>query len=310
MEYIIKSDSYRLLKNELNKLTKDIDKDNIIYYDLSIDSLKDILNNANYVSLFDDKKAIIVYNANIFGTKYEYKEDLAILENYLDNPNKNTTLIFLTDSISLKKKCVKKIKDSGNLLDFKTLEKEDLNKEVRKYLSDIGYKIDTQALNILINRCNSNYDIILNELDKVMLIKKDYLINKGDIEKYTIDDSNINIFDFVDLIINRKTDVVLKNIDKVVEEGIEPAIIFSNVASQYRLILSVKNLLKQGLSEKDIANELSIHPYRVKLAHNNSYNYSNEELINKLLYIGNLDKKIKLGEIDKINALKVFLINI
>ena len=70
MEYIIKSDSYRLLKNELNKLTKDIDKDNIIYYDLSIDSLKDILNNANYVSLFDDKKAIIVYNANIFGTKF------------------------------------------------------------------------------------------------------------------------------------------------------------------------------------------------------------------------------------------------
>ena len=310
MEYIIKSDSYRFLKKELDKLTSKIDKDNIIYYDLSIDSLKDILNSANYSSLFEDKKVIIVYNSNIFGTKYEYKEDLALLDSYLDNPNENTTLIFLTDSISLKKKCVKKIKDYGNLIEFKALEKDGLNNEVRNYLSNLGFKIETDALNILINRCNNNYDIILNELDKVMVVTSNNIITKSIIEKYTIDDNNINIFDYVDLIVKRKIDLVLKNIDKLLEQGMEPTVIFSNIANQYRLILSVKNLIKCGFTERDIANELGIHPYRIKLAHKNSYDYTNDELVSKLLYIGSLDKKIKVGEIEKNNALKLFLINI
>ena len=53
-----------------------------------------------------------------------------------------------------------------------------------------------------------------------------------------------------------------------------------------------------------------IHPYRVKLALDNSYNYTNEELKNNLLEIGMLDEKIKLGLIDKYIALKLFLINI
>jgi len=73
MEYIIKSSSYRLLKNKINEITKDIDKDNIAYYDLTIDSLSVILEECNYTSLFDDKKATIVYNTNLFNTKYEYK---------------------------------------------------------------------------------------------------------------------------------------------------------------------------------------------------------------------------------------------
>ena len=82
------------------------------------------------------------------------------------------------------------------------------------------------------------------------------------------------------------------------------------IAGQYRLIYSTKNLIKQGLSEKKVADELNVHPYRIKLAHDNSYNYSNIELKDKILSIGELDKKIKTGELDKYNALKIFIINL
>ena len=101
MEYIIKSNSYRLLKDKIKELTQDIYKDNITYFDLSIDNLKDIIEECNYVSLFNDKKAIIVYNTHIFNTKYEYASELELLESYLNNSNKNTILIFIADSISL-----------------------------------------------------------------------------------------------------------------------------------------------------------------------------------------------------------------
>ena len=308
MEYIIKSNSYRLLKEQINFLTKDIDKENITYFDLSIDSLKDILSDSSYSSLFDDKKAIIVYNASIFGTKYEYKDDLALLERYLNNPNENTILIFIADSVSLKKKCVKIIKDNNHLIELNITDKE-VSNYVKEYLSNNNFKIESNALELLINNLNNNYDYILNELDKVIIMKKDYVINIDDIKNYTISIEKDNIFDFVDLII-KKDNKIFKYLNKFIENKEEVSILFSNLATQYRLIYCVRNLVKNGYSESDIAKKFDIHPYRVKLARDKGYDYSNSELKDKLLKIGELDGKIKSGLIDKYVALKLFLLDL
>ncbi|MBQ3021194.1 MAG: DNA polymerase III subunit delta [Bacilli bacterium] len=310
MEYIIKSNSYRLSKDKINELTLGIEKDNISYFDLNIDSINVILEEASYNSLFDSKKAIIVYNSNIFGTKYEYKDDLELLEKYLNNSNSNTILIFLSDSISLKKKCVKMIKDNDHLFELSMPIKDDLNDKIKDYLSKYNYKIENKALTKLINNLDSNYDYILNELDKVMLVKKDYLINLDDIEKYTISIKSDNIFDFVNVIIKKDTKKIKEYLDNYIYEKLEPAILFSNIANQYRLIYVVKNLVKNGYSEKKIAEELDIHPYRVKIAYENSFNYRDKELIDILLSIGEYDEKIKSGLLDKYVALKVFLLNL
>lgn len=310
MEYIIKSESYRLLDKKIKELTSGIQKENITYYDLTTDGLKDILNECNYVSLFNDKKAIIVNNVNIFGTKYEYKEDMDILEHYLNNPNRNTILIFIVDSISKTKKCVKIIKDNEGLIELNKLSGDELKESVKTYLKSLGYKIENNALNNLILNLNENYDYCLNELDKVTVMKKDYLINNDDIEKYTIKIKEDGIFDFVDLVIKKDTKKVFKKLEEFINKREEPAILISNIASQYRLILSVKNLLKEGYSEKEIADNLGIHPYRVKLAHDKSYDYTNDELVSKLLSIGELDEKIKQGLVDKYVALKLLLVNL
>ena len=305
MIYIIKSDSYRLLKDKINEITKDIDKSNIESYDLSCDRLKDILESLDYNTLFNEKKGIIVYNSDIFGTKKESNNELSMLESYMDSDN---IIIFIESSISLKKKMVKTIKDKGNLIEINTPVKDDLVNYIKKYLSDRNIKIDNNGINKLIYKCDSNIDYILNELDKIIIIRNDY-ISDSDIDNYVTDISKVNIFDFVDLVIKKDTISSLKMLDKIMDEEIEPAIILSNLASQYRLILSVKNLSK-SMSEKSIADTLKIHPYRVKLAKEKSFNYTNSELKEKLLNIGNIDYKIKKGDIDKYNAIKMFLINI
>ena len=131
MVYIIKSDTYRLLDKKIKELTNGIDKDNISYFDLNIDNLKDILNECNYTSLFNDKKVVIVYNTNLFSSKYEYSSDMELIENYLNNMNNNTILIFLVDSYSKTKKCVKKIIENNGLIEILNPEGNDLNDEIK-----------------------------------------------------------------------------------------------------------------------------------------------------------------------------------
>lgn len=310
MEYIIKSDSRRLLDLKIQELLNGIDKENITYFDLSIDNLSDILSDCSYSSLFDDKKAVIVNNVNIFNSKFEYKEEMELLERYLNNSNSNTILIFIASSISKVKKCVKIISSNKGLIELNKPTGDKLKDAIKDYLKQNGYKIENKALNDLISNNNENYDFCLNELDKVIVIKKDYLINQEDIDKYTTKLKEENIFDFVDLIIKKDIKKVYEKLEDFINKREEVAILMSNIASQYRLIYGVKNLIKDGYSEKEIAESLDIHPYRVKLANEKSYAYTNEELVSKLLRIGELDEKIKQGLIDKYVALKLLLVDL
>ena len=76
-----------LINKEINKIIKDnnISDFNISNYDLSEFSLQDIIDDALTVSLFDEKKAIVVNNAYIFtGTalKKDKEDNLDTLLEY------------------------------------------------------------------------------------------------------------------------------------------------------------------------------------------------------------------------------------
>ena len=66
--------------------------------------------------------------------------------------------------------------------------------------------------------------------------------------------------------------------------------------------------VQPGKSEKEIADILKIHPYRVKLALSNSRNYKAETLLNYLNILSDIDFKIKSGLINKDVAFYMFLL--
>ena len=55
---------------QINEVISNIIKDskNVTSFDLSIDSIEDIILEAGYFSLFDEEKYIVIRNANIFGS--------------------------------------------------------------------------------------------------------------------------------------------------------------------------------------------------------------------------------------------------
>ena len=65
-----------------------------------------------------------------------------------------------------------------------------------------------------------------------------------------------------------------------------------------------------NLSNDEIASKLKVHPYRVKLAINNLYSYSLEELTKNLNNLFILDKDIKTGLVNKKIAMELYLANL
>ena len=88
--YLIASNSYRLLQEKLREILTDHPYTS---FDLHYDSLDDVLEEALYFSLFDEKKYIIVRNAFIFsssrkknGEEKNTKKEEKLLQ-YLREPN-------------------------------------------------------------------------------------------------------------------------------------------------------------------------------------------------------------------------------
>ena len=89
--------------------------------------------------------------------------------------------------------------------------------------------------------------------------------------------------------------------------GEEPIKILVILANQFRIIYQAKELYKKGYSGNDIATQIGIHPYRIKLALEKAVNYDSKTLLNYLSKLADLDYDIKIGNIDASLGLEFFI---
>lgn len=308
MTYLLYGTNDYLINQEIEKLKEknNITDNDVTRYDYTETLIKDIIDDATLVPLFSNKKMIIVDNSTIFESTSK-KEDTVVLEKYLSSTNDFTILIFIdkVDKLDERKKIYKLLKDNNSVIECNTLNINNLVKE--KFES---YKIDSSTITKFINRVGTNPYNLINEIEKLKIFKiNEKVITDEDI-KFASKNIEDNIFDLINYIVNKNSEKVIDICHDLLSRGSEPIAILVLIANQFRIILQSKLLYYKGYTEKDIASTLSIHPYRVKLAIQNSRNYSNELLIEYIDKLATLDYEIKSGEKDADTGLELFLLGI
>ena len=288
-----------ITKHKINDL-------NISKYNIN-DNLTDIIEDANTLSLFDDKKLIIINNNALFIGKKSI--DTTNLEKYIINSNPNTILIFVVceEKLDTRRKLYKTIKERGGIFEFNKLP------NINTYVKDLfsGYTITNDSINLLIKRVGNDLNRLKQEIEKIKIYKiNDKLITDSDIIDCTVEKIDINIFNFIDNIIRKNKSEIIKTYKELLKIGEEPIKIIVLLANQFRLMYQSKLLTSKGYSEDDIASLLHVKRYPVHLAIQKSYHYNKEVLIDNLEQLADLDIKIKSGEIDKNLALELFLLRL
>ena len=295
------------VKNIINK--NNIEEINISKYDLELNSLNEILDDANTVSLFSNNKLIIVENAYIFSrTKNKKIDNVEILEDYLKNKS-DTIIIFINNNekIDSVKKIVKLIKEKGIIKEFNPL--KNINSTVKNMFEN--YKISDSTINLLVDRVGNNLELIYQEVEKLKIYKiDDKTITNKDIEDIVVENINIDIFKFVDDIINKNKKGAIKTYKELLKLNEEPIKIVALLASKFRLMYQASILAKKGYTEENISEILKVHKYPVHLAILSGYKYSSEILLKYLNDLADLDIGIKTGEKDKELALELFILSL
>jgi DNA polymerase-3 subunit delta len=131
-------------------------------------------------SLFAENRLFLIKNAEAL----QKKEEVELLAAYMASPQENTTLILLSDSISLNKGLEKPVPREGKRIFWELFENRK-SEWVDSFFRRDGYRISTGGVEAVLEMVENNTDALRRECSRLMLfLGKDRDVEQGDVEKW------------------------------------------------------------------------------------------------------------------------------
>lgn len=315
MNYFIYGSEGYLLKKELNKVIKSDDLNdhlNAVYYDgmASDFNIEQIIEDANTISMFAEKKVIIVNNPSFLFNQSLSDEQLAAFEQYLHDSSVFTTLIFYVEtneqnSIDQRKKIFKMLVKECRTIHIGSLNTDEFRKVVINDLNKNKIDIDKDAIEELIARLPIDIANWKTELSKLQLYGKS--LNKDDIRFLIARSLDDNVFIMVNAVMRHNLKLAIEAWRDLAVMKHDPIELIAILASQFRFMYQC-GILAHKYDNKQIADILNAKVARVNITMNNSRNVSTTQIMALLAKLADLDQKIKMGIIDKQLGFELFLI--
>ncbi|WP_314584649.1 DNA polymerase III subunit delta [Paenibacillus terrigena] len=301
-----------------NKLIEEEHRDFALSkYDLGEVPIDTVIDEAQTLPFLVPRKVIVVRDPSIFmaGGKESGKIEHRVenLMSYLNSPAEYSVIVFMIQGEKLdeRKKVVKAIKDKGAVISFMPLSAEELLKWVEKEAEKNGSQMAPQVADVLVNHAGTHLQTLSAEIRKLSL----YVGTGGTIEAQVVKELVVrnteqNIFALIEEIANLRVDRALSILYDLLKQREEPIKIIALIARQFRIMLQVKELTRQSYSQQQIASQVGLHPYAVKLASEQARKFEPERLAAILSSIAELDYEIKTGRRDKVLGLELFLLRL
>ena len=289
---------------------------NFIKFNLYETEITPIIEETLTMPFFSDKKAILVKNAYVFtGEKVtkELNQNTDQLMEFLEKYDGDNLIIFevYQNKLDERKKLTKTLKKNGQLKKVEQMSEEEIKKWIQSKLNENFKDIKQDALNMFIELTGVNFNIVSQELDKLMLFLGDRpTINKDDVHQIINRSLEQNVFLLTEYIQKRQKNKAIQLVKDLINMKEEPIKLLALITSNYRLYYQCKILNQKGYSGQQIAKTVNVHPYRVKLALGQVRHYQLEDLLNIINSCAETDYKLKSSYMDKHLILELFILSL
>lgn len=301
----------------INKyLQTEKDDFNFIKFNLYETEITPIIEETLTMPFFSDKKAILVKNAYVFtGEKVtkDLDQNTDQLIEFLEKYDGDNLIIFevYQNKLDERKKLTKALKKNGQLKKVEQMSEEEIKKWIQSKLNENYKDIKQDALNLFIELTGVNFNIVSQELDKLMLFLGDRpTINKDDVHQIINRSLEQNVFLLTEYIQKRQKNKAIQLVKDLINMKEEPIKLLALITSNYRLYYQCKILNQKGYSGQQIAKTVNVHPYRVKLALGQVRHYELEDLLNIINSCAETDYKLKSSYMDKHLILELFILSL
>ncbi|MDM7881898.1 DNA polymerase III subunit delta [Staphylococcus borealis] len=304
--------------NELTNafLNEDRDDFNFIKFNLYETNISTIIEEALTMPFISEKKAIVVKNSFIF-TGEKVNKDLQpnneqVIE-FLEKYDGDNLVIFeiYSNKLDERKKLTKSLKKTSKLTKVEQMSEQEIKSWIQNQLHENFKDIKQDALNLFIELTGVNFNIVSQELDKLILFLGDRsTINRNDVSLIINRSLEQNVFLLTEYIQKNEKDKAIQLVKDLIVMKEEPIKLLALITSNYRLYYQCKILAQKGYSGQQIAKTINVHPYRVKLALNQVRYYELKELLNIIDNCAETDYKLKSSYMDKQLILELFILSL
>ena len=300
-------DTYRS-REELKKIIKEQEKNclagrqaNLNWFnfvridarDSEIEIFEQIRQSTNTVSMFNEKKLIVI--ENIFSAPLDIQKNLSeFLKGIAKDPD--TIIVFWAEEIEEKNELFKILKTRAEIKKFDLLKGVQLKNWVKDHILEQEGKIEAQALSRIIEYVGSDLWRITNEISKLLNYDKE--IKLENVELLVKPEIDLNIFNLVDALGQKNKQRALGLFNQHIEKGEDDFYLLSMFIYQIRNLLRIKST--------PVA-KLDLHPFVIRKTKYQAENFTFEELKKIYYQLMTIDLEAKTGKADITTALELFL---
>ena len=310
---LVEKKSNEIVESYLNEKKDDF---NYVKYNLYDTSFNQIIEEALTMPFILEKKAIVVKNAFIF-TGEKVSKDIQPnneqVNEFLEKYDGENFIIFevYQNKLDERKKITKTLKKTSKLAKVEQMSEQEIKNWIKNKLHENFKDIKQDALDLFIELTGINFNIVSQELEKIILfLGERTTINKKDVEEIINRSLEQNVFLLTEYIQKGEKYKAIQLIKDLIVMKEEPIKLLALITSNYRLYYQCKILSRKGYSGQQIAKTINVHPYRVKLALNQVKHYQLTHLLNIIDQCAETDYKLKSSYMDKQLILELFILSL
>lgn len=285
-----------------------------IHFDLDEVPVDYVIEEADTIPFFSDRKLIIAKNASFLKAAERGKDkidhNLKALEAWLQNPPSSSVTVFVApyEKLDERKRITKLMKQHAVMIEAKSLQANDLETWLTQEAKTYGKSMDKKAAQKLVEMAGTNLTLLSSELEKMSLyLGAEEEITTELIEQMTARTLEQDAFKMLQSYLDGDVSGALSVYYDLIRQKEEPVALTALLASQIRFMVHVFYLQKKGYHAQAISKQLKAHPYRVKLLVEKRQQISEQRLLEVLNDLADIDLQLKTQSGNRERILEFFL---
>lgn len=243
----------RQYKDRLKSAIIGDDTMNYHYFEGKDVSVGEVIDLAETMPFFSDKRLIVLENSGLFKSSGEQ------LAEYLTNQAESTTFLLVEQEVDKRSKLYKTVQSKGTVTEFAVQDEATLKRWVMGMMKKEGKQISSAALEHFLEKTGTDMENIRKEAEKLFCYCMDKeVITAEDIEEICTKQLSSHIFDMVSAIADKKQKQALELYYELLALKEPPMRILFLIARQFNLLMQVRELKGKGFQNKAIGEKVGL----------------------------------------------------
>ncbi len=305
--YLLCGDEAYLKKQYKDKLRNAIvspdDNMNYAYYEGKGVNINEVIDLAETLPFFAQRRLIIMEDTGVF------KNAAPELADYIKDMPDSTYIVFVETEIDKRSKMYKAVQSKGRVVELGRQDESVLIRWIAGNVKREGKQISENTIRFFLEKVGTDMENIQKEMEKLFCftMEKDH-ISAEDVEEICTTQISNRIFDMVDAVAEKEQKKALSFYYDLLALKEPPMRILFLLAKQFKLLLEVKTLDKQGYGRKEIAEKTGLFPFLVSKYQKQARAFSEKDLRYIMEDSVDIEERVKTGRLTDTLGVELFII--